>query len=491
MSQIAPNAEARRPATRAPGRHEPAAPAPVTLDVFRSLEREHDFRPLRAEGAVPPGLRGTLYRNGPSVFDAGVDPHWFDGTGAVSAVRFTDGGAEGAVRVLHTPSADGDAGRRGASFGAYGQKMSWRRRLAALFGGQSLRNVANINVLAWQKRTFAFYESTLPLEIDPVTLRSIGETDLGGVVAKGMNAHPHRVPARRATYQTGLRVGPKVLLDLFELPDEGAARLLTSVELPGVMEAHDFFATRDHLVLVLPPLWCSSLAMLVDGGFASSLRWRPEEGTRVIVIPIDEPERRVVLDTDALWYWHGVNAFERPDGRIELDLVGYQDFASNAAWIETVTRGGLTTGNGSSVRRAVIDKEARRVSWEERWPHACEFGSVSPAFASQAARVAWLAGYPQGDEGRALWSRIVRLDLQSGDAQRIDPGTRGLVSEPVVVPRSEREDDVWVLAYVHDQNAGATFLGIWDGARPEHDAVARVWFDQQLPPTLHGTFVRA
>lgn len=31
----------------------------------------------------------------------------------------------------------------------------------------------------------------------------------------------------------------------------------------------------------------------------------------------------------------------------------------------------------------------------------------------------------------------------------------------------------------------------WDGARPEHDAVARVWFDQQLPPTLHGTFVRA
>ena len=44
---------------------------------------------------------------------------------------------------------------------------------------------------------------------------------------------------------------------------------------------------------------------------------------------------------------------------------------------------------------------------------------------------------------------------------------------------------------MHDQLAGATFLGVWDGERLDDGAIARVWFDQQLPPTLHGTFVSA
>src|SRR6478752_3189786 len=71
---------------------------------FQDLTREHGFEPLRLEGALPQELAGTLYRTGPSLFSAGGRPyqHWFDGDGAVSAVRFSGGRASGAVKVVQS-----------------------------------------------------------------------------------------------------------------------------------------------------------------------------------------------------------------------------------------------------------------------------------------------------------------------------------------------------------------------------------------------------
>src|SRR6516162_11848368 len=52
--------------------------------AFRDLPREHGFEPLRVEGRLPEGLRGTLYRTGPSLFSTFGRRygHWFDGDGA-------------------------------------------------------------------------------------------------------------------------------------------------------------------------------------------------------------------------------------------------------------------------------------------------------------------------------------------------------------------------------------------------------------------------
>jgi carotenoid cleavage dioxygenase-like enzyme len=105
----------------------PASPpdGPVLEAIFGGLQREHDFVPLRVDGRLPADLRGTLFRNGPAVFTAGRNPHWFDGTGAITAVRVDGVEAFGAVRVVHTPSADHDAGRADNRYSGFLQKMSW------------------------------------------------------------------------------------------------------------------------------------------------------------------------------------------------------------------------------------------------------------------------------------------------------------------------------------------------------------------------------
>jgi all-trans-8'-apo-beta-carotenal 15,15'-oxygenase len=80
-------------------------PAPASgrgwFEAFRDLSREHGFEPLRIEGQIPAQLSGTLYRNGPALFEnfGRRYEHWFDGDGAVGAVRLSGGKAEGAGAV--------------------------------------------------------------------------------------------------------------------------------------------------------------------------------------------------------------------------------------------------------------------------------------------------------------------------------------------------------------------------------------------------------
>src|SRR5689334_4054548 len=74
------------------------------LSENRSLEHEHGFEPLRVEGKLPAGLEGTLYRNGPGLFEHHGKrySHPFIADGAITAIRIADGKAHGAARIHAT-----------------------------------------------------------------------------------------------------------------------------------------------------------------------------------------------------------------------------------------------------------------------------------------------------------------------------------------------------------------------------------------------------
>ena len=211
--------------------------------ALKDLPQEHGFVPLRVEGQIPPALSGTLFRNGPGVFSvAGTDVHhWFDGPGVVSAVRFVNGRAEGACRVVVSPDLQRERQAGKPLYGGMGAAGVGLRRFRV-----APRNVANTNLLSWDGRLFALFEAGVPVEVCPEDLSTIGETDLDGVVPMWFSAHHHRVAARQTTYNFGLRIGMRAHLDLFALPDRGKARLMGSVPLNGIPFLHDFIATQTH-----------------------------------------------------------------------------------------------------------------------------------------------------------------------------------------------------------------------------------------------------
>jgi all-trans-8'-apo-beta-carotenal 15,15'-oxygenase len=203
---------------------------------LRDLSREHGFEPLRVEGSIPAELNGTLYRTGPSLFSSFGKRygHLFDGDGAVTAVRFANGRALGAAKMVQSEElvAERRAGRQ--IYGGYGTTTPGLKRFWPPAVWSRLKNPANTSIMLWGERLFALYEGDLPTEIDPTDLATLGERDFGVVVGT-FSAHPHAVSARRTIYNFGLRYGAKTMLDIYAFNDAGGARKLAAIPL-----AHPF-----------------------------------------------------------------------------------------------------------------------------------------------------------------------------------------------------------------------------------------------------------
>lgn len=451
------------------------ASLPVLLPIT-SLGREHGWEPLRVEGTVPADLRGTLYRNGPAVF--GPDTaHWFDGPGALTAVRLDAGRAESAARLAGAPTAPRE--------GAYARPASILNRVRTLFGGGGYANLANINVLSWQQHLFALFEGAPATEVDPETLARIGPCDFGGAMPTSQ-AHAHRVPSLATTFSIGLRTGRKSFVDVYALPDVGPVRRLASIEVPGLGEIHDFFVTERAVVLVLPPLWGSVVDLMWTGSFERSLRWQPEQGTEVVVIPLADPEHPTRFRTEPFFWYHGANAWDEADGTIGIEWIRYPDFGVSR-WLDDLHRGTVDRGPGAELWRGRIDPRAGRLDAERVFDGTVEFPWVADARVGRRHRFTWMAAHGTAARSAGWFDRIVRRDTETGDVRSIDPGPGRAVGEPILVSRGTDEQDGWVLSMIRE--ADAAHLGIWNARTPEDGPVARLWFDGPQPHSLHGAWV--
>ena len=289
------------------------------------------------------------------------------------------------------------------------------------------------------------------------------------MIGETFSAHPHRSPKRRAFYNFGMRFGGRTQVDIFELPDAGPVRLLASLPVPPSF-VHDFAVTDDYLVFLIPPLRMRLLRQLFGFGvFADNLVWRPSEGVEVLVVPIDDPKHPIRFSADPFFQFHLGNAYQE-DGRIELDVVRYPDFAGSHLWLAGLLAGDPGSEHAGRLCRATIDLARRSMKIEERSDLPCEFPMISPLTLARPHRYAYTAAHSSTQASRGgPFDRLAKIDLKSGKAVLIPLGGDGrYASEPIFVPRGA---------------AGAV-----DARAPETGAVARAHFDGPLPPTFHGVW---
>jgi all-trans-8'-apo-beta-carotenal 15,15'-oxygenase len=465
--------------------------APPWFQAFQPLPREHGFEPLRVEGALPEDLQGTLYRVGPALFAAHGQRygHWFDGEGAVSAVRFQGGRALGASRFVETEHRAHERRAGKLIYLRYGTRTpgSPLHRLRV-----PPHNSANTALLHWQDRLFALHEQSRPTEVHPGGLRTLGETDLRGVVRRQFSAHPRRVPSRRAQYNFGARFGPGfMLLDLYELPDAGEARRLGTVTVPGLSLVHDFIATDRYLVFLVPPMKLPLLRVALGlGTLSDGVEFDASRGTEVLVVPIDDPGHPVRFTAPPFFLWHFANAFEER-GDIVLDIVRYEDMAINLLLGEFIT-GELRHPPTGMLHRLRIDPARRRLSSEQRWDQPCEFPQMSPEAACRDGRYLYLlANSPKG--GLQPPDLLAKVDHHGGGVESVSPGPGQYPSEPVFVRRggAASEDDGYLLSLVYDSRRHASHVAVFDARRLGRGPVARAWFDHHIPFTVHGLWAPA
>lgn len=331
---------------------------------------------VRADG-MPPGVKGTYFRNGPGLFTRGGSTvnHPFDGDGFVTRLAIP---GDGTVRV------------RGDFVGteAYrAEKKANKRLFRNSFGTQrdggplnnafdvSQKNIANTNVLVWPPpgagatpRLLALWEAAQPHRLDPTSLATVGVDYLDGLLRPGapfgtgveavdaflsandanvggrvLAAHPHVDPRDGRLVCCGTLVGPNLeaegglgtTVTFYELDDELKPLETSHVRIPGFVLLHDFSFTENYYIVVSAPLQLNSLPFLLGfkgPGEPDCINFDAEAPSKIHLIPRPQAARRgakkATLDIPSAFVFHHVNAYDTSDGNVVLDVVQTRGFSA-------------------------------------------------------------------------------------------------------------------------------------------------------------------
>lgn len=475
-AEILPNPSFSSARERTSQAHVPAVSRALVLPGL--IEREGVLT-----GALPAWLNGRLLRTAPAVFDAGRfrAEHWFDGLGMLYGFRFRDGRATFAQRLLESETA-AEARRAGVprtSFASPNQRSFWRRLLEPV---SVATDNANVNVVRRGNEWVALTESPYQLRVSDAELGVQGTVTYDDALPKdmGMTAHPHFDFARRALVNVGTVLGRKGELVAFEQREGSAERRelgrYVANEVPYV---HSFGVTPSSVVIVAHP-WLVRPASLLwsNRGFAEHLRWKPELGTRFLVLDRASGATRT-FSAEALFTFHTVNTYEDGDDLV-LDFLAYPDpsIVENLK-VENMLDG--IVGLRPKLCRAHLlpNGKARVETLSEL---GFEFPSINYRRVS-GTRHRFVWGATARGDGRD----IVRIDYQNGEVRHF--GVPGFVfGEPVFVPApGAREEDEGVLLAV-GSNGQASKLAVLDAKSLE--AHALVHLDLPIPLGFHGSFSR-
>lgn len=470
-------------------------PARPYLGLATSLREEHDYE-ARVEGEVPAGLRGTLYRNGPGLFDRGGlrKRALFDGDGLVQAFYFHDGGVRYRNRFVRTPKYLEEEGAGRFIYPSWSTQAPgglW----ANFFGAGNVRNQAGVTVYLRNGRLYAFDETWLPFELDPDTLATVGEAAFGLPPEFTIYSAHSKMDARTGEWlHFGVRYGPRPELHFTTFARDGGLKFHRSFPLPRYVYMHDWFVSDRHLILSLHPTVIHFRDFLLGRrSLLESIRWEPARGNLLMLLEREGNGAPLFLETPACYMWHSVNAFEA-GGEIRADFVGYPNpdhFLGRNPFVSAVMTGsqGEFSGPGE-LRRYTIDPARRTVRQETLDPGSYEWPRVNELHRCHAYRICYLA---KTHAGEFFWSIITRVDMESGRTTSYDFGAGVYCSEPVFVPlpgRPYRPDDLdepgWLLTEVYDSRTRMSHLAVLRANALADGPVAAVHLRHHVPFSFHG-----
>jgi all-trans-8'-apo-beta-carotenal 15,15'-oxygenase len=494
----APHAD---PVVSHPGQEIPYAAAPYA-GLTTSLTEELD-QALRVEGRLPEALRGTLYINGPGLFDRGGRRKHsaLDGDGLVVAFVLKGPAPRVLAKFVQT-----DKYREEARAGRF-LYATWTTRrtggfLRNLGGRLHPRGQAGVTAMRWDDRLFAFDESVQPWEIDPQTLDTVGYAPLG--LGEGQirhSAHPKIDPVTREWIHFGTDYARRTQLHLTTFGEGMALRSHRLLPVDGAPYMHDFAVSAGHVVFIRHPVEVGLLKLIAGlSSIKDGMRWHPERGNQLLLLDrAGSDTKPLVLETDAAWVWHTLNAHDRGSETI-VDFVGYEapdHFLGREALLSGVMLGkpesSMSIGSPGKIRRYVIDRAARRVREEIVDPSHHDFPFVDPRRSTRRHRFGYFVAASRG--GGWLTSAIERVDMDTGKTARHDFGEAQYCLEPVFVPRPGpfadepgAQEPGWLLTLVYDGRANTSRLVVLDAEDLPGGPIAQLHVDRPLPFRFHGTW---
>lgn len=467
-----------------------AQASPPWLPAFQGVYREdeHGFISLPIHGVIPDELKGTLYRAGAMRFsspDGQPYGHWFDGDGGVYAFRL-DGnrGAQAAIKVVNSIGLQKEEKKKKRIYTGYGTKAP--HSLWKMLTNQ-FKNVANTNVIHMNDELWALVESSKPTRLHPDTLETIGERNPQNKIKGGFSAHPHRIVGKPDLFNIGVTFGLSFKLHFYHIRSNGVIDTPVSIRNPRTPIVHDFALNEQYAVVFLSPVSVDLTKVIQhQGDVTKGMSWKQEQGTEIVIIPLDDPQKQIRFRVPSFYLWHVANSFVDGDDII-VDAVTYPNFDSNRA-LSGIPQGIPNEGGlNGKLTRMRINAKKEQVLHTPLCDLRCEFPQVNPLQWGVQHNQIVIASFSSVEASKiGIQDQLTLVNIQNETTQTLSLGEGTYTGEAILVPKKSNPKESWVLAVGFQATTNTSALYILDTEHFTNGPVAQVPYRGILPFSFHG-----
>lgn len=444
---------------------------------------ELDIESCPLTGELPERLRGDFVRNGPNpMFEPLGSYHMFDGDGMLHGIKFAEGKAAYRNRWIRSRGLGAESAHGSAVYPGLGEVMSFPDP-ALTQGAGPIKNPANTHIVRHAGRYLALWEGGLPTEVD-ASLRTVGEFDFDGRLEGAMTAHPRLDPLTGEMFFFSYSLFAPYLR-YHAVDAKGSLIHSVEIDMPAPVMMHDFVITKDHAVFLDSPI-VFNMESLGEGPMVS---WRPENGTRIGVIP------RLGTAEDIVWheidpghvqhFWNGWvegDRIEFSGSRFEAPEFGIDPKAP-------LDQSGADATSGYPARYWV-DLVNGTAGWEQFDDLGGDFNRVNDQFNGRRSRYLYMSAFMAADRSIGDFDTIVAYDEQTGQRSEWFSGGHGHVGESVFAPDPDgtKENDGWLINAVYYDDRDATDVVVLDAHDISQGPIAAVHLPRRMPFGFHANW---
>jgi carotenoid cleavage dioxygenase-like enzyme len=471
---------------------------PQTMDFagFNAPSRiECDIYDLVVEGEIPTEIHGSWFR---SVPDPQYPPMlgedtYLSGDGMVSVFRFEDGHVDFRQRYVRTQRFLNERKARRSLHGLYRNPYTDDPSVR----GQD-RGTANTTPIWHAGRLLAAKEDSLPYEVHPDTLDTIGRWDYEGALrSPTMTAHP------RIDFETGemlffgYEAGGIASRDVAFCVADADGRLVREdwFEAPYPAFMHDFVVTREHVIFPVFPT-VADRERIEAGG--PHWIWEPHRDAYVGVMP------RHGSVSELRWFRHSAcSAFHFMNGYTEGEEIHIDFGLGKMAPFPFIQK-------ASGVKADPKDLGGNLVRWtldlsqdgDEISERVLARGGDFPIVADRDHMRDYEIGYYETyrpEAGPPLivgpvgpgFNTVCRIEVKTGRTKSLSLGETRTVQEAMHIPSEQPGHEGYLIFAVDLHDEFLTDVVIVEAEHLDRGPIARIKMPFRLRCQVHGTWVSA
>ncbi len=441
-------------------------------------------------GSIPIWLSGRLVQNGPGKFKVGSDQlkHWFDGFALLRSINFVDGKAYFSSAFLKTDQYLNSMDQQKIRLVGFADNYGEDEKVKISHDGQKIgTSNANINIEEINNHFFALGETPLPVEFDPITLKTQSILDYDDKLKKSFSlesSHMKRDYNDNSLYNFYIDYGLMSNYVIYKITNNSFKREVIAkqkIAYPSYM--HDFSITENYIILTAYPLIINPLNLLSSKKtFIGSHKWQPNLGT--IIYIFDKKLKKLVnkIKTKSIFAFHHINAYEDSLHNINL----YMSVVDSPNIITEL--GDITNKyNEISLTHFKINPKNSEINISKLSNESYELPTIAKHLTGKKNKYFYAVWFStpsrQNSYGLAKYNLETNKSIHWFEENIF-------IGEPLFIPSPTalQEDDGVIITIGYDIHKRSSYLFIFNALNLNLLVKARL--PQALPQGLHGKFIK-